>query len=263
MRGHRPRRRFGQNFLRDGRVIGEIVSLIGPGPGQDIVEIGPGHGALTRPLLDSGARLTVVEIDRDLIPGLEALAPAGSGYRVLEQDALRLRLDGLDADGRRYRIVGNLPYNISTPLIFHLLGQLGSIVDMHFMLQREVVERMAAAPGGRDYGRLSIMVQHRCRVETLLEVGPEAFVPVPKVSSAIVRLSPLASPAEVDPQAFEDVVRRAFSQRRKTLRNTLRGLLDEAAIRDCDIDPGLRPERLSVADFERLGRRLADQANRA
>ena len=257
MRGHRPRKRFGQNFLRDARVIGDIVSLIHPGPGQDIVEIGPGQAALTRPLLESGARLTVVELDRDLIPGLEALATPGDGYRVLQQDALRLRLDDLDADGRRYRVVGNLPYNISTPLIFHLLGQAGSIVDMHFMLQREVVERMAADPGGRDYGRLSIMVQHRCQVETLLEVGPEAFDPAPRVSSAIVRLTPLAAPTEVDPRAFETLVRQAFSQRRKTLRNTLRGLLDEAAIRDCGIDPGLRPERLCVADFEHLARRLA------
>ncbi len=257
MDGHRPRKRFGQNFLRDARIVDEIVGLIRPTPRQDIVEIGPGQGALTRPLLASGARLTVVELDRDLVPGLERLAPPSASYRIRQQDALTLRLDDLDSPPRRYRIVGNLPYNISTPLIFHLLGQTDRIEDMHFMLQKEVVERMAATPGGRDYGRLSVMVQHHCAVEPLLEVGPEAFVPRPKVRSAIVRLRPLETTGEVDRRAFETVVRQAFSQRRKTLRNTLRGLLEEDRIQACGIDPGLRPERLGVAEFEALARELA------
>ncbi len=261
MARHQPRKRFGQNFLRDERVIDRIISLIHPQAGQDIVEIGPGEGALTRPLLESQARLTVVELDRDLIPGLQRLQAENDRFRIRQQDALQLHLQTLDEGQRRYRVVGNLPYNISTPLIFHLLGQLGQISDMHFMLQKEVVERMAAGPGSRDFGRLSIMVQHHCQVESLLDVAAEAFTPVPKVASAIVRLTPLASPDDIDLNTLDRLVRQAFSQRRKTLRNTLRGLLSEEQIRACHVDPGLRPEQLALADYHRLARQLAESSD--
>lgn len=251
MKSHRPRKRFGQNFLRNDRIIHDIVAAIAPRPGQHLVEIGPGQGALTRPLLDAGTTLDVVELDRDLLPGLEALTTERQRFRIWHLDALELDLVRLAA-GERLRIVGNLPYNISTPLIFKLLGQIEAIADMHFMLQKEVVARLAAGPGGRDYGRLSVMVQHLCDVEALFDVGPEAFDPVPRVTSACVRLLPRPAPAVVDEHAFATVVRQAFGQRRKTLRNTLRGLLDEAGIRACGIDPGLRPEQIPVVGFESL-----------
>jgi len=256
MKPHTPRKRFGQNFLQDAWIIARIIERIRPRPGDHLVEIGPGQGALTRPLLEHDIELDVIELDRDLVPRLRLLAPEHGGYRVHELDALRLDLGAIatnrDEGGHRLRVVGNLPYNISTPLLFHMLSQLPLVKDMHFMLQKEVVDRMAAGPGGRDYGRLSVMVQHACAVESVLDIGPECFDPVPKVDSALVRLTPHATPSTVNQDALATVVRKAFSQRRKTLRNTLKGLIDEEGIRACGIDPGVRPEQVALDGYRRL-----------
>ncbi len=260
MKPHAPRKRFGQNFLQDDWIIARIVEQIRPRPGQHLVEIGPGQGALTCPLLEHDIELDVIELDRDLVPRLRLLAPGRDSYRIHEQDALRLDLGAIAPDGNRkgqhLRIVGNLPYNISTPLLFHMLSQLPFIQDMHFMLQKEVVERMASGPGGREYGRLSVMVQHYCAVESVLDIGPECFNPVPKVDSALVRLTPHATPSTVEPDALATVVRKAFSQRRKTLRNTLKGLIDEDGIRACGIDPRVRPEQVALEGYRRLAELL-------
>lgn len=253
----RAKKRFGQNFLHDPGVIARIVAAIAPTARQHLVEIGPGLGALTRPLLASGARMDVVELDRDLIRELEGLD--GERLTVHCADALTFDFASLAVCGERLRLVGNLPYNISTPLLFHLLEQAAAIADMHFMLQLEVVERMAAAPGGSDYGRLSVMLQYRCAVQPLFRVGSGAFRPAPKVDSAVVRLIPhTAPPVQVgNAGSFARIVAQAFSQRRKTLRNTLRGLLDEAAIRAAGVDPGARPQTLSLESFAALSRVLA------
>ncbi len=267
MKQHRPRKRFGQNFLRDAQVIARIVDAIAPQRGDRMVEIGPGLGALTAPLLARLDALEVVELDRDLAARLRLQACSGAAQcgelRVHEADALRFDFAALAGDGP-IRVVGNLPYNISTPLIFHLLSFGGCIRDMHFMLQREVVERLAAAPGGRDYGRLSVMAQYHCAVAPLFGVPPGAFEPPPKVESAIVRLRPHPRPpVDVgDAALFAELVAQAFGQRRKTLRNNLRGLLDAAAIAACGIDPGRRAETLSLADFAALAHSL-DAARRA
>jgi 16S rRNA (adenine1518-N6/adenine1519-N6)-dimethyltransferase len=257
---HRPRKRFGQHFLHAPDVIARILRAISPQPGQHLLEIGPGRGALTGPLLESGADLELVELDRDLIPGLEAFAARSEGrLRVHQADALEFDVCALARDAK-LRVVGNLPYNISTPLIFRLLDQRRCIEDMHFMLQKEVVDRMAAAPGGKDYGRLSVMVQFHCEVLRLFTIGPGAFRPPPKVDSAFVRLAPHARPpVEVaDPKAFGDIVRLAFMYRRKTLRNALSALLDSDAISAAGVDPGLRAEQLGLDAFARL----ADQVMR-
>ena len=253
---HRPRKRFGQNFLHDPGVIERIVRHIAPRPGQHLVEIGPGQGALTAPLLAAAGELEVVELDRDLIPGLRGL---GSGIHIHQADALRFDFRRLQrAPDDHLRIVGNLPYNISTPLLFHLIEQIDCIADMHFMLQREVVERLAAGPGSKRYGRLSVMVQYHCAVEKLLLVGPGAFRPPPQVESAVVRLLPHARPpAQVsDYAAFAHLVNRCFAQRRKTLRRVLKDTLDEHRIRQAGIDPALRPENLSLAQFAALSELL-------
>ncbi len=251
---HIPRKRFGQNFLHDDNVIQRIVNVINPRPSQHIVEIGPGKGALTQHLLRETGSMDVVELDRDLIPVLERVCAGMGELRIHSADALRFDFAALAADGRPLRVVGNLPYNISTPLLFHLIDQIGCVQDMHFMLQKEVVERMAALPGGKDYGRLSVMIQYFCAVELLFIVGPGAFTPAPKVDSAIVRLVPHASPlVQVANQAnFARLVKQAFSQRRKTLRNTLKGLLSEEQIRAQGIDPALRAETLGLEEFARL-----------
>lgn len=251
---HRPRKRFGQHFLHDPAVIERIVTAIRPSPGERLVEIGPGEGSLTLPLLAHGARLTVIELDRDLARRLAARPEAGSTLEVIEADALKVSLADLAASGERLRLVGNLPYNVSTPLLFHLLAQAGTIRDMHFMLQREVVERMAAGPGSKSYGRLSVMLAATCRVEALFDIGPGAFRPPPRVWSSIVRLEPWGEPpfTVADRARFAEVVRRAFGQRRKTLRNALSGLVDEAAIRAAGCDPGARAETLPAAAFARL-----------
>jgi 16S rRNA (adenine1518-N6/adenine1519-N6)-dimethyltransferase len=257
---HRARKRFGQNFLHDPGVIQRIVRSMNPQPGQRVVEIGPGQGAITLPLLAACGRLDVVELDRDLIEPLARKA-SGLGTLVIHQaDALRVDFSAL-AQGGKLRVVGNLPYNISTPLLFHLLAHSGYIQDMHFMLQKEVARRLAAEPGNGNYGRLSVMIQYHCKIEELFLVGPGAFRPAPKVDSAFVRLTPLPQPpANVDDYAcFGKLVRQAFAQRRKTLRNTLKGLLTEAQIRASGNDPSLRPEKLSLQQYAALSNRLAKQ----
>ena len=255
---HRPRKRFGQNFLTDQNIIRGIVAAIAPKEGQRVVEIGPGRGALTLPLLEMLGAMDVVELDRDLIPVLRTVSATIGELRIHEADALKFDFAEL-ADGGRLRVVGNRPSNISTPLLFHLIDQLPVVEDMHFMLQKEVVERMVAAPGGGDYGRLSVMIQYHCRAEKLFPVPPGAFFPSPKVESAIVRLTPHAEPpvAVGDQAVFAKLVRQAFAQRRKTLRNNLKGLLDAAAIESAGIDPSLRPERLTLTQFAALSRAVA------
>ncbi len=249
---HRPRKRFGQNFLTDQRVIADILRAVHARPGETVAEIGPGRGALTEGLIASGASLHLVEIDRDLAALWRART--GPALQLHEKDALHFDFSSIPAEPGALRVVGNLPYNISTPLIFHLLAQSASIRDMHFMLQREVVDRMAASPGTADYGRLTVMVQYQCRVDPVLEVPPGAFFPAPKVHSAVVRLVPGHFDHGVAQSAhmLALLVRQAFTQRRKTLRNALSGLLDSAGISSLGIDPQRRPETLSVSEFVRL-----------
>jgi 16S rRNA (adenine1518-N6/adenine1519-N6)-dimethyltransferase len=251
---HRARKRFGQHFLHDPGVIERIIAAVDPAAGDRLVEIGPGEGALTLPLLDRGLELTVIELDRDLAARLAARPEAGQQLKVIQGDALKFDLASLAQAGEKLRLVGNLPYNISTPLLFRFIAQAGCIRDMHFMLQREVVARMAAAPGSKVYGRLTVMLAAACRVEALFDIGPGAFRPPPKVWSSLVRLEPwpeLPFPIP-DPARFAEVVRRAFGQRRKTLRNALSGLVDEDAIRTAGCDPGARAETLPPAAFGRL-----------
>jgi 16S rRNA (adenine1518-N6/adenine1519-N6)-dimethyltransferase len=250
---HQPRKRFGQHFLHDPGVIRRIVAAIGPQPGDRLVEIGPGEGAITFELLRAVGRLDAVELDRDLVEPLRERSRGIGELVVHGADALRFDFCALATGGAKVRLVGNLPYNISTPLLFHLLDQSRCIRDMHFMLQKEVVERMAAGPGGKDYGRLSVMLQARCTVIPLFAIGPGAFRPPPKVDSAIVRLVPLAQPPDIADQAvFARLVAAAFAQRRKTLRNGLKGLLSAEAIAGLGIDPGARAEQLALDDFVRL-----------
>jgi 16S rRNA (adenine1518-N6/adenine1519-N6)-dimethyltransferase len=253
--GHKARKRFGQNFLHDQGIIRQIIRSISPREGQHIVEIGPGLGALTEELLAEANALDAIELDRDLIPILRTkFFNYEDRFRIFETDALKFDFAELRTDDRPLRVVGNLPYNISTPLIFHLLSHAGLIQDMHFMLQKEVVDRLASEPGTSDYGRLGIMTQYFCKVEPLFLVPPGAFNPAPKVDSAIVRLTPhavLPHPA-INERMLQDLLRTAFSQRRKTLRNNLRTLMDADALSALEIDPGLRPERLTLAEFVRI-----------
>ncbi len=254
---HRPRKRFGQNFLHDQGVIGRILTAIDPQPGDHLVEIGPGKGALTWPLLENCGELDVVELDRDLAAALRHAHPDGVGkLRIHEADALRFDFTSLVGAKGRLRVVGNLPYNISTPLLFHLLTQMEVIRDIHVMLQKEVVDRLAAEPGVKSYGRLSVMVQYHCEVERLFTVGPGAFSPQPKVDSAVVRLIPhRRPPVEVeDEPRFRETVKRAFMQRRKTLRNALRGFVSVEAIVAAGVDPTSRAETLDLAQFAALSR---------
>lgn len=254
---HRARKRFGQNFLVDDRVAEQIIAAIAPAAGQRILEIGPGQAALTTRLAESGAELHLLEIDRDLAASLARQFRGAGNVHVHQGDALQVDLASLLPDGL-FRVVGNLPYNISTPLIFHLLEWQDRIVDMHFLLQQEVVARMAASPGGKARGKLSVMCQYHCSVAPMFNVPPEAFRPVPAVQSTFVRLRPHAAPpvrvGELD--RFERLVTRAFSMRRKTLKNSLRGMLDAAEIGAAGVDPGLRPEQLDLADFAALAERL-------
>ena len=250
----RPRRRFGQHFLHDRAVVRRIVDAVAPRPGDLIVEIGPGRGALTLPLLESGCELHAVEIDRDLAAALRGRAASHPNLTVHEADALEFDFTRVAPPPRRLRVAGNLPYNISTPLVFRLLAALPRIADMHLMLQREVVERMASPPGAGAYGRLGVMVQLDCEVERILRIGPGAFSPAPRVESALARLRPRPR-AGLDPASrdrFAAIVGTCFSKRRKTLRNALRGLCGEPEIAAADLDPGARPETLSVDDFVRL-----------
>lgn len=251
---HRPRKRFGQNFLHDPGVIRRIVQAIAPRVGDNLVEIGPGQGAITTELLPLVGRMHAIELDRDLVQPLARRCAALGELQIHNTDALKFDFSTLAEQQPPLRVVGNLPYNISTPLLFHLLEQAAFIKDMHFMLQKEVVERMAAAPGGKSYGRLSVMLQVRAQVSALFEIGPGAFSPPPKVDSAFVRLQPWdPSPYGIeDWSGFGLLVSRAFSQRRKTLRNSLRQILPTQTIEAAGIDPGARAEQLSVADFVTL-----------
>lgn len=251
------RKRFGQHFLRDRNIVERIVSAIAMGPGQDIVEIGPGLGALTASLLaraeETRARLHAVELDRDLAARLAARFQ-GQKISLHTADALAFDFTALANGAHSLRVVGNLPYNISTPLIFHLLSQSRSIRDMHVMLQREVADRITAPPGGANYGRLGVMVQWHCVAEKLFDVGSGAFSPPPRVTSSVVRLTVReAPPAHVpDPAVFKKLVAQAFSQRRKTLRNCLRGWLTQEEILATGVDPGARPETLDLQKFAAL-----------
>jgi 16S rRNA (adenine1518-N6/adenine1519-N6)-dimethyltransferase len=257
-RGPRRRKRFGQHFLHDPAILDRIVSSVNPVPGDRLVEIGPGRGALTRLLLGTGlSSLDAVEIDRDLAELLRNEFGSDAALTLHEADALEFDFAALSqARGGRLRIIGNLPYNISTPLLFHLLDSAACIEDMHVMLQREVVERMAASPGSSEYGRLTIMLAPWVTVEPLFDVGPGAFQPPPRVWSAVARLSVRPEPAfQVSPR-FGQVVAAAFAHRRKTLRNALRGLVEVAQIEACGLDPGVRPETLPPPAFNCLARSL-------
>ena len=268
-----PKKRFGQHFLHDRGIVQRILDAFDPQPGETLVEIGPGPGALTRPLLERCTTLHVVELDRDLAARLRAdfdrWLPARSTSPipglvppaqlvVHEADALKFDFCSLVPAGGRLRIIGNLPYNISTPLLFHLLEQRHCIGDMLFMLQKEVVDRMAAAPGGKDYGRLSVMLQWQLRVEKLFDVRPGAFTPPPKVDSSVVRLVPHAQPPiQVrDAAAFAHLVRAAFAQRRKTLRNNLKGLMTAETLESLGIDPQRRAETLTLGEFAKVANAL-------
>lgn len=259
---HRHKKQFGQHFLRDASVVERIVLAVDPQPGDRIVEIGPGAGALTFPMLHRHGRLTAIEFDRDLIAPLGEAARAHGQLEVIQADVLDVDLGAL-ADGGTLRMVGNLPYNISSPILFHCLAHAGSIRDMHFMLQKEVIDRMAAGPGSKVYGRLSVMLQAFARVTPLFLVPPEAFDPPPKVDSAVVRVVPLPA-AEVRVQeraVFARVVREAFAQRRKTLRNALSGSATPEAMQAVGIDPSLRAEAVPVEGFIALANSLGHAAD--
>jgi 16S rRNA (adenine1518-N6/adenine1519-N6)-dimethyltransferase len=245
------RKRFGQHFLHDPGVIRRIIDAVAPAAGERIVEVGPGRGALTWALLERAKDLDVIEIDRELARSLEEDPRAKSHLRVHVENVLDTDFVRLKGDGPPLRVVGNLPYNISTPLLFHLLRQRAAIADMHFMLQKEVVDRMAAQPGGKEYGRLTVMLAAYAEVEGLFDVGPGAFQPRPKVWSAIVRLRPSPEPrfAIGSDGVLKTLVTAAFSHRRKTLRNGMKGFLTGADIENCGIDPQLRPETLAPAQF--------------
>ena len=246
---HKPRKRFGQNFLIDQQIIQRIVSAINPKPNQCIVEIGPGLGALSVGLLAHIPHLLGIELDRDVIPKLAETVKSLGKMHIIQGDALQIDFQTLCPENQKLRIVGNLPYNISTPLIFHLLTYSQCIQDMHFMLQKEVVERLNAPINSKAYGRLSVMIQYHCEVEACFVVSPNAFNPPPKVDSMVVRIKPRQSIENIanDYELFSILVREAFNQRRKTLRNSLRAYLDEK--NDFPVDLSLRAEQLSVADY--------------
>ena len=253
------KKHLGQHFLHERGIIGKIVLAVDPQPGDRLVEIGPGQGAITFPLLDRHHALTVIEFDRDLIAPLTAAARAHGELTVIHRDVLEVDFTALAEGDGQIRLVGNLPYNLSSPILFHALDHATAIRDMHFMLQKEVVDRMAAAPGSKVYGRLSVMLQAYCAVTALFKVPPGAFRPPPKVDSAVVRLIP--RPPEqigiVDARRFAQVVRAAFGQRRKTLRNALQGVADSAQIEAAQLRPDARAEQIDVPGFVRLANVVA------
>ncbi|MEL6366507.1 MAG: 16S rRNA (adenine(1518)-N(6)/adenine(1519)-N(6))-dimethyltransferase RsmA [Pseudomonadota bacterium] len=252
MNTHKPRKRFGQHFLSDTSVVDRMLRAIAPKPGEHMVEIGPGQRALTEGLEPRTDQLTLIELDRDLVLELQQVYRENKQVRIVSGDALNQDYGAL---GGPLRLVGNLPYNISTPLLFHLLQHIDVVIDMHFMLQKEVVDRIVARAGDKAYGRLSVMLGCAFDAEHLFDVGPEAFDPPPKVRSAIVRLTPLPESGRLGLDSnFEPVVKRAFSMRRKTLRNALRDFVDAEQMMNIGIDPGRRPETLSIAEFDALSR---------
>ncbi len=255
---HAAKKQLGQHFLHDAGIIDRIVRAVDPQPGERLVEIGPGQGALTSPLLQRHGALTVIELDRDLLVPLHALGGDDVALDVIHSDVLKVDFTAL-ADGGVLRLIGNLPYNISSPILFHALDHAAVIRDMHFMLQKEVVDRMAATPGGKVYGRLSVMLQAYCEVIPLFDVPPAAFRPPPQVDSAVVRLVPLMpdSIGISDRALFAHVVRDAFGQRRKTLRNSLSALCDDGDLAAAGVRSSARAEELAVAEFVELANVLA------
>lgn len=252
---HQARKRFGQHFLHDQNIIESILRLLDPSPGEHIVEIGPGQGALTYPLLQRCEKLIAIELDRDLVPILKKKAADLGELEVINADVLEFDLASLPGN-KIYRLVGNLPYNISTPLMFHLLESVAQIKDMHFMVQKEVALRIVARPGDNNYGRLSVMLQYQCNSQYLLDVAPGCFKPPPRVDSAVIRLIPLDKPEHDvgDYQNFSKIVQTAFGQRRKTISNSLKSLLDRDTIINCGIDPRMRAENLALSDYAKLSR---------
>ena len=261
---HIPRKRFGQHFLHDAGILRKIVQAIAPERGDNLVEIGPGEGALTLPLLRAAGHLTAIELDRDLVPRLRAAAEDVGTLEIVNADVLTIDFAALARNGT-LRLVGNLPYNISTPILFHCIEHIDAIRDMHFMLQKEVVDRMAARPGSKVYGRLSVMLQLACRVDPLLHVPPGAFRPPPKVESAVVRLTPHAA----DQRRFADdalvarIVKAAFGQRRKTLANALGDIASADLIAAAGVDPRARAEALAPAAFVTLAEKIGAAASRS
>jgi 16S rRNA (adenine1518-N6/adenine1519-N6)-dimethyltransferase len=258
--GHQAKKRFGQNFLHNDAVISDIIDAINPEPGENLVEIGPGLGALTEPVIERAKKLSVVELDRDLAKRLRHHPFLAPHLTIYETDALSFDFAQLATDEKPLRIFGNLPYNISTPLIFHLLTFKDKVQDMHFMLQKEVVQRMAAEPHCKAYGRLSIMTQYQCQVIPVMEIGPEAFKPAPKVDSAIVRLIPhtdIKNPVK-EISALNTVCLAAFNQRRKTIRNGFKNLISVAQLEALNIDANLRPENLTLDDYIMLANFIVD-----
>lgn len=258
---HAARKRFGQHFLQDRQVIQRIVDAIMPMPNQHLVEIGPGQGALTLPILKKVGKLDVIELDRDLIPQLKMRCAEKNNLVIHQADALEFDYTTLLQNSQPIRLIGNLPYNISTPLIFHLLKFAPHIVDMHFMLQKEVVDRLAARHATEAYGRLSIMAQYHCRISALFNVSPSAFHPPPQVESSIVRLIPHRElPYQAENFAhFAELVKTAFSQRRKTLRNSLKTMVNDKNWEDVHLDSQLRPEQLSLGEYVKLSNALVKQ----
>ncbi len=255
---HKARKRFGQNFLQDHNIIYQILANIQAQSGEHWVEIGPGLGAITEPLLQQQVVLDVVELDRDLVTVLQQKFAEYENFTIHSADALNFDFTALASEQQAIRVIGNLPYNISTPLLFHLVESACCIQDMHFMLQKEVVDRICAEPGSKKYGRLSVMMQYYCMTDLIFDVPPESFDPIPKVMSSIVRLTPHEKPVVQlnDIATLNTVVTTAFSQRRKTIRNSLKNLLTEQQISAVDIDPGLRAETLSLEEFARLSNLL-------
>jgi 16S rRNA (adenine1518-N6/adenine1519-N6)-dimethyltransferase len=252
---HIARKRFGQHFLADDAIIDAIVDAIDPQPDDQLVEIGPGLGAMTNPLVARSGRLTVIELDRDLAARLMKRPE----LTVVQADVLKVDFTALALErGRKLRVVGNLPYNISTPILFHLLESVDQVVDQHFMLQKEVVDRMAAGPGSKDYGRLSVMLQWRYDIESIIDVPPEAFDPPPRVDSAVVRMQPLPAPLPVDAELLGQLVASAFSQRRKLLRHSLGHWLQERGF-DGHFDLHRRAEEVPVAEYLGLARELSSR----
>jgi len=254
---HKARKRFGQNFLHDQSIINRILSAVRAKPGDRVIEIGPGQGAITQGLVDSGANVTAIEIDKDLIRYLTVAFVSRDNFNIIDSDALKIDFSELSQNGETLKVVGNLPYNISTPLLFHLLNYKDVIGDMYFMLQKEVVDRMAAEPNTKAYGKLSIMCQYHCDVGKLIDVPPGCFNPAPKVQSAVVKLRvrksmPIKANCE---KRLNTIVSAAFQQRRKTLGNALKKVLPVEDIEACGIDPKKRPDNLSVADYVALANR--------
>jgi len=259
--GHTARKRFGQNFLKDELVIDRILNAIGPTDSDCLVEIGPGLGALTEPMCERVSALTVIELDRDLAERLRHHPFHHQMLTVIEQDAMAFDFTHLSEERKsKLRVFGNLPYNISTPLMFHLFSHQDAIADMHFMLQKEVVDRLAAAPGSKHYGRLSVMAQYYCEVIPVLTVPPGAFVPPPKVNSAVVKLVPhTQAPVSVNQvRHLDQVCKAAFGQRRKTIRNSLKEIVSETQLQNLGINPGLRAEKLSLQEFAAIANTIED-----